>query len=218
MRCATVVWLLVILLCQSTLAQDTTLRLKVKPSRPETDLPAKLRQTVQVLQRRLDAAGTLDLRIRIEAPDHLIVTAPAAMLDASIRERLTQAPCLELRESKLDLASGATIWVKALGGNILQQAEWHPSAYGQAEVALQLTAEAKQAFAELTTRLLDKQLGIFLDGRLVSAPLVRTPIHDGKLLLTFGPLEGTREAESLTDCLNACIAPLHLELEAENRP
>ena len=57
---------------------------------------------------------------------------------------------------------------------------------GYALVAVELTALGRQRLAEWTAIHVGDSLGIVLDGTVVSAPQIQTPIPSGELLLTFG--------------------------------
>lgn len=87
--------------------------------------------------------------------------------------------------------------------------------YGQASenggyqhyVALELSKEGAEKFAEATSRLVGQQIAINLDGALVSAPVVQTAITDGKAVITVG---GGEDAETQAKTLASIIRSGHL--------
>jgi len=69
-----------------------------------------------------------------------------------------------------------------------------------AAVELRLTEEGTQQFADLTTKHVGKRCGMFVDGELVTAPIIRAPIPHGRALLTgdFAEDEANRIATELS--------------------
>ena len=66
--------------------------------------------------------------------------------------------------------------------------------YGNPSVGFELSGEGAKAFAELTTRHIEKPIAIVLDGHIISAPNVKTPITEGKGIIT-----GNFTAEEVKD-------------------
>ena len=71
---------------------------------------------------------------------------------------------------------------------------------GAAQVHLLLTEEGKRRFADVTEKLLNKRLGIVVEGQLRSAPVIRTKIFGGEAIIYGNLTEG--EAADLADKLN----------------
>jgi hypothetical protein len=61
----------------------------------------------------------------------------------------------------------------------------------------------KKAFAEVTRANLNKQLAILIDGNVVSAPLIRTEIRDGKAIIDGNFTQ--KEAEALASTINKAV-------------
>jgi preprotein translocase subunit SecD len=76
-------------------------------------------------------------------------------------------------------------------------------------VAFSLTNEGSRRFADVTTRLIGKQLAILVDGVVQSAPTVQSPITGGQAEVT-GRFEGA-EAKQLAAVLDAPPLPIALE-------
>ena len=69
------------------------------------------------------------------------------------------------------------------------------------EIAIEFKPEGRRKFADFTRRGIDEHLAIILDGRILSAPVIKAPIFDGKAVI-----EGNftiEEAQKLADSLNA---------------
>jgi preprotein translocase subunit SecD len=68
-------------------------------------------------------------------------------------------------------------------------------------VMLDLTPAGAQRLAELTTRALDHRIAVEVDGTVVSAPWVRTPITGGRVEVTFAGDNAGAAARALADAL-----------------
>ncbi|MHB1455656.1 MAG: SecDF P1 head subdomain-containing protein [Armatimonadota bacterium] len=67
-------------------------------------------------------------------------------------------------------------------------------------ISIEFTPEGRKKFADFTRKHIDEYLAIIVDGRILSAPVIRAPILDGKAVI-----EGSfkdQEAQSLADALN----------------
>jgi len=80
-------------------------------------------------------------------------------------------------------------------------------------VALKFNDEGKKLFGEITERNVNKQVAIFLDGQIISAPRVTEAIKDGQAVI-----EGdftTVEAKTLSQRLNAGALPVPINLVSQ---
>ncbi|KKS88212.1 MAG: hypothetical protein UV62_C0011G0008 [Parcubacteria group bacterium GW2011_GWC1_43_11] len=84
----------------------------------------------------------------------------------------------------------------------------------QPEVSVQFDDEGAKIFEELTTKNVGKQLGIYLDGLPISAPVVREPISGGSAVISgkFTP----SEAKKLAERLNAGALPVPIKLISQD--
>ena len=77
------------------------------------------------------------------------------------------------------------------------------------EVHFELTSEGAGLFAQITSRLIGRPLGIFLDDAWISSPIVRSEIAGGSgVIENIGSLD---EARRLSTLLNAGALPVSLE-------
>jgi len=76
-------------------------------------------------------------------------------------------------------------------------------------VELSFKDEGKKAFADATAKFLNQRISIVYDGSVVSSPVVRAAITDGKC--TIDGMENHEEAENLASTIR--IGSLSLELE-----
>lgn len=77
-------------------------------------------------------------------------------------------------------------------------------------VALKLNDEGKQSFAAGTTKLVGKQIAIFMDQDMISAPKVETAITDGAAVITTNSTDPT-EANRLASQISSGSLPFKLE-------
>lgn len=73
---------------------------------------------------------------------------------------------------------------KVLGDKYLVNASVGFTQVGQPQVELLFNEEGKKIFGELTKRLLNKQIAIFVGGQLLTAPTVQAVITDGRAVIT----------------------------------
>lgn len=125
------------------------------------------------------------------------------------------AQLMFLEEQEIEIAEAATksagFVPTGLSGKDLVRAkvEFSPET-GQPVVGFQLTNEAAKTFGDITTRNVNKPLGIALDEELITAPIVQTPITGGT-----GIIEGnftTEQARELAVLLNSGALPVPLKL------
>ncbi|MDD3487575.1 MAG: protein translocase subunit SecD [Candidatus Moranbacteria bacterium] len=81
---------------------------------------------------------------------------------------------------------------------------------GKPEVGIEFDAEGAKLFAQLTKDNVGKQIAIFLDGQVISAPTVQTQITDGKAVIT-GDFT-LDEAKKLAQRLNEGALPVPITL------
>lgn len=84
---------------------------------------------------------------------------------------------------------------------------------GAIQVALQFNDEGKALFGEITRANVGKRVGIFIDGTLISAPVVQTEISGGQAVITgSGSLD---EAKTLARNLQEGALPVPINLIAQ---
>ena len=101
-----------------------------------------------------------------------------------------------------------------LGGKQLERSEVQFDSYtGAAQVGLQFDDEGAQLFEELTDANVGKRIGIFLDGGLISAPVVQNRIPGGEAVITGN--FAIPEARELVERLNAGALPVPINLVSQ---
>ena len=113
---------------------------------------------------------------------------------------------------------GSQVWVSTgLTGKDLTKSTLSTDASGQWVVSLEFNAEGSKKFADLTKRLVGKQMAIFFDGELQSAPRVNEAIYGGKAQISGGESGfAYDEAERMVNLLNAGALPVPAQIVEEN--
>lgn len=104
-------------------------------------------------------------------------------------------------------------WVATgLGGKNLKNAsvEFQSQGLSEPQVALKFDSEGGELFSEITKRNLQKQVAIFLDGEVISAPTVQSEITNGEAVITGNFT--IEEAKDLVKRLNEGALPVPISL------
>jgi len=118
-------------------------------------------------------------------------------------------------QSESDIVPPQDTWKNtALSGKQLDRSEVVSDPQtGSVQVALNFDDEGKDLFADITSRNVGKQVAIFLDGNVISAPVVQTAIMDGRAVITGS--FNVKEAQLLSQRLNAGALPVPISLVSQ---
>lgn len=187
----------------------------------------------EVIERRVNIFGVSEPLVQVEQSSfvageqrqRLVVELPGVTDVAEAVAAIGQTPLLEFKiltpGSEVITGEGAfTAEYEDTGltGRFLENAEL---VFGQAHggglanepiVIVNWDGEGSDLFADITTRNVGKQIAIFLDGELVSSPVVREPITGGSATISGGFTP--EEARDLVRNLNFGALPLPIELES----
>ncbi len=102
-----------------------------------------------------------------------------------------------------------------LTGKDLESAEvtYPNQGIGEPQVALKFNKEGAKLFAEITKRNLHKTVAIYLDGKIISAPVVQAEITNGEAVISGNFT--TEEAKKLKQRLNEGALPVPIELVSQ---
>ena len=175
------------------------------------NLTDKIQGTMTVFRNRLDAKGFTEATIARQGDDRIRVEVPfnsengAGADPQIISEVLGKAAVLEFRgpDDVVILSGDDVVSAKA----ILDE-------NSQPVVAFELSNEATTAFAEATSKFYKQQIGIYVDGTMISNPTVNAIINTGS-----GIIEGgftTDEAVDLAIQIESGALPLEIH-EIEQR-
>lgn len=197
----------------------------------KTDALNSVRDTIE---RRVNSFGVSEPLVQIQGNDQIVVELPGITDVNKAIELIGQTPFLEFRtkgdpnkpqnavvgaDGKLQV--DATMgWDKTgLSGKQLKRAsadiqQSGSSALGrQVIVRLQFDDEGTKLFSDLTTANIGKQIAIFLDNEVISAPTVQSAITNGEAIIT-GTFTAD-EAKLLATRLNSGALPVPIKLVSQ---
>ena len=192
----------------------------------EDESPSDAMEAIKdIVKKRIDRYGVSEPIVQL-SDDRLIVQLPGVSDLEEAMSLIGETAQLEFKEQKLDeagipvldeqgnpewivaMATGSDGQEKALTGQYLKR-NAHLELTGQLNepvVAFEWDEEGAKLFEQITRRLIDKPLGIFLDEELISDPIVRAVIKDK------GVIEGVplKRARRLAIQLNTGALPVPL--------
>ncbi|MFH1894401.1 MAG: protein translocase subunit SecD [Patescibacteria group bacterium] len=180
-----------------------------------------------VIERRVNLFGVSEPVVQVQG-DRLVVEL-AGVLDVSQAiEMIGQTPFLEFREQKSNfdeinaanqiIADGAATGTiedpfqsASLTGKYLKRAEvgFDQTTY-KPLVSIEFNDEGAKLFEEITSRNVGKLLAIYIDGQLISAPVVNEAISGGKAQISGNFT--VEEVKELVRNLNAGALPIPITL------
>ncbi len=183
---------------------------------PSGDIDGTMETLRSVIESRINAFGVSEPIIQVESGNSggqtihkLVVELPGVTDINKAIELIGKTPVLEFRTEKPGATFDGTLSDEQmvaqfeptqLTGRYLQtaQVEFNPNTH-QPTVSLVFNEEGKTLFATLTKNNIGKVIAIFLDGQIISAPVVRDEIRDGKAVISgrFTPVEAKSLAQSL---------------------
>lgn len=155
------------------------------------------------LETSLEADGTLTFRVASLSDEPLItneILAPGR-LDFYVVDQSRSTSQIEPGYAVLPDVAGAPVvvkWDSLLPPDPVESAEAEQRDWGWA-VYLQLTDEARAAFADVTTDYLGYNIALVVDGVVLMKPLIQEPIRGGSMLISgsFDEQAATRLAAVL---------------------
>jgi preprotein translocase subunit SecD len=190
---------------------------------PSSDRLSALESAKQVIERRVNFFGVSEPVVQSAYSStyyRIIVELPGITKTEEAVALIGQTAQLEMREFiDLQAATGAAYVIPSLentkpvgitGKDLKRAVLTYSSQNGQPEVAIEFTGEGAKKFAEVTTRLLGKQLPIFLDNFPLTWPRVSTPITEGS-----GVISGSftlEQAKNLALQLSAGALPVPVKV------
>ncbi|HSA07162.1 MAG TPA: protein translocase subunit SecD [Candidatus Gastranaerophilales bacterium] len=167
------------------------------------------------IENRVNSMGVAETVVQTIGKDRLLIEIPNINDPQKAKEFLGKTANLEFKKEKEGFKKGEMLWVSTgVSGKDLKRAYVGSGTGGNWLVTFELNDQGSKKFAKVTTELLDKPLGIFFDGELVSSPIVRSPITGGS-----GVIEGVgtlQEVKDMVNLLNAGALPVPAKIIEEN--
>ncbi|MBR2068427.1 MAG: protein translocase subunit SecD [Candidatus Gastranaerophilales bacterium] len=200
------------------LVGGSRLMLEAQTSSTVPNITPEIMDSLQyAIENRVNAMGVGETIVQRVGTKRLLIEIPNITDTAKAKEFIGQTAQLEFKRPK-QLPDGTLDWEstgltgkdlkKALVGSNPTTAEWM--------VELEFNLEGAKKFSDLTRELTGKQMAIFFNGKLQSAPRVNEQISGGKAQITGG--EGGfeyDEAKEMVDLLNAGALPVGAEVIQE---
>ncbi len=199
--------------------------------RPVGDRAGAIEGVRRILESRVNAFGVAEPIIQVQGVDRISVQLPGVQNVEEAKQLIGKTAVLDFREAALNDQGqpvqdpgGDLKWKKATGRTKdgvqkeLTGAYFKPNAVvifnsqtSRPEVSFELTDEGAELFQQVTTRLVQKPLGIFLDDQLISAPTVQS------VLSNRGVITGMelQPAQTLAIQLNAGALPVPVKIIKE---
>lgn len=218
------------------LAGGTELTYKADTSHVVTDKEGALASLRDVVEKRVNVFGVAEPIVELEkssavagaVEDRLLVQLPGVTDVKAAVDALGKTPLLEFKlvsneatptkgaDGKTTVSVGESYKDTGLTGRYLKSAELQfgsgqgKTVANQPIVVLHFNDEGAALFEKLTTENVGKQLAIFLDGNVISSPVIQEAIPGGTATITgnFTPKEG----RDLVENLNFGALPVPIEL------
>ncbi len=210
------------------LAGGTELIYKADTSGVITDTKGALESLREVIEKRVNLFGVAEPLVQLEkssgvageVEDRLIVELPGVTDVKAAVDALGATPILEFKLVDTTNTETLSYTPTELTGRYLKNAELQ---FGQAAggglanqpvVLLHFDETGGKLFGDITTENVGRQIAIFLDGQVISSPVVQEPITGGSATITgqFTP----EEARGLVQNLNFGALPVPISLASSN--
>ena len=169
-----------------------------------------LEQTKDLVERRINFLGVSEYFVSFSESGRILIEIPNIKDPEMAKKIIGETPFLEFKVPQKEefISSGLT-------GKYLERAEAliNPNTL-EPFVSLKFNQEGAKIFKELTRKYLGQSIAIYLDGRLISAPVVREVIENGEAQI-IGKFT-LDEAKLLANRLNQGALPAPINLIAES--
>jgi preprotein translocase subunit SecD len=186
-------------------------------------------QSIEVLNRRINAMGTKETVIQQQGPNRVLIEAPGSQDTTALKNMIGQTAKLEFRlvadpgdppneaETLPMQKGGGTIQVQRRvmvdGEDLVDAQQSFDQQSGEPDVSFRFNLRGGQKFGQVTSANVGRPFAIVLDGKVISAPVIRSPITGGT-----GQITGNfslEEASSLAILLRAGALPAKLTVIEE---
>ena len=154
----------------------------------------------------VELPGVTDINQAIE----MIGQTP--LLEFKLVQEISPAADLKVEEEQDKSQEPSFAFLETgISGRVIEKAQLQfDSTTGEPSVLLSFNNEGKELFAKVTKENVGEILAIFLDGQVISSPVIREEIKDGKAQISGGFT--SQEAKTLVRDINYGALPLPIEL------
>lgn len=223
------------------LTDDGQARLTLSPEAIEARRSAAVDQSLEIVRRRVDETGTKEPTIQRQGTNRILVQLPGEQDPEQIKRLLGQTAKLTFRLVDTTAVPGAPVApgsemlptdARATGGtgagpqqiavrrqimvsgeNLVDAQPGFDQQTGQPVVNFRFDSAGGRRFGQVTTENVGKPFAIVLDGKVISAPVIRQAIIGGSGQISGG--FGVQEANDLAVLLRAGALPAPLNVLEE---
>lgn len=204
----------------------------------EADKNDAVERAVEIIRSRVDQFGVAEPFIQRQSSDQIVVQLPGVTDSQRAKELVGRTALLEFKLVKdepgaLEEAASGKIpegfdYLKdednkpillsktaSLTGDAVNNALVGMDQYGLPSVKLEFNDKGIDVFAKLTGEHINERLAIVLDGKIHSAPVIRSKIDSGEAEITRGGGFGPEEANDLRIVLRSGALPAPMVIEEE---
>lgn len=197
-----------------------------------------LERALEIIRSRIDQFGVAEPLIQRQGADQIIIQLPGVTDRARAKELIGRTALLEFKlvnddTKALEEAASGKIpddfeYVKdednrpillsktaSLTGEAIKDAGIGMDQYGLPSVKLEFNEKGIDAFSKITSEHIGERLAIVLDGKIHSAPVIRSKIDSGQAEITRGAGFGPEEANDLRIVLRSGALPAPMVIEEE---
>src|SRR5271165_2300076 len=186
-------------------------------------------QSIEVLNRRINAMGTKETVVEQQGANRILVEVPGLQDTTRLKQIIGQTAKLDFQlvadpgdppneVETLPMQKGAgTIRVQKRimvdGGDLVDAQQSFDQQTGEPDVTFRFNLRGGQKFGQVTSANVGRPFAIVLDGKVISAPVIRSPITGGT-----GQITGNfslEEASSLAILLRSGALPAKLTVVEE---
>ncbi|MGK0288675.1 MAG: preprotein translocase subunit SecD [bacterium] len=214
--------------------------LSLKPKELKRLKEQSIKQALETIRNRIDAFGVKEPSIQRQGEDSIIIQLPGIKDPARAKKLINTRAKLEFRLVKAnasiespgpdgilaikenlhpvtkEILSHTTYVLEkkiALKGNAIRDARVTFDENGSAQVSLAFNDLGQKLFGELTSKNVNRQLAIVLDGKVQSAPNINEPILSGEASISGN--FSVQEASDLSLVLRSGSLPARLVINEE---
>ncbi|WP_017980947.1 preprotein translocase subunit SecD [Methanocaldococcus villosus] len=186
----------------------------LKAEKPISDQEMEI--TVDIIEKRLNLNGLSDITVYPRGNDEIIVIVPNnSDVDRIIKILKHQGVFVAKLDDKITVYTGRDVKSVEPPGKVATESGW---AYG---VSFELTLEGAKRFAEIVKGKPYHKIYLYMDGKLISAPVLSPDLCDGKphprQVITVSPYppskEDIDEAMAIYTALKSGALPVKLDIE-----
>lgn len=158
-------------------------------------------RVIQILSRRINEMGLTEPLIQREGKDRIIIELPGVNDPDQAIKTIGKTAVMQFKDEQGNVA---------LTGNDLKDAKEQIGQSKQYSVGIDFTDEGAKKFATLTEKNVGRHIGIYLDGELLTNPVVNEPITGGKAQITGS--KTLEEAKNLAILLRSGALPVKVKV------